>query len=92
MAALLGVITAKMFGFAGIGSFIAGFFLSSKKSLLLVVSVLAAIETLILKLWLHSGFFGILPTFIFALIGAGIMGGIAYVIAQKRRIKKGVNS
>lgn len=85
-AYFLGAIIGKIFSIAGLGSLLSGLFIKNQKLLIFFIIFSAFIDTLILcQLNITCRFE---RSFIFALIGATIVGYLTYFIKnRKNKIK-----
>ncbi len=85
-AYFLGAIIGKIFSIAGLGSLLSGLFIKNQKLLIFFIIFSALIDTLILcQLNITCRFE---RSFIFALIGATIVGYLTYFIKnRKNKIK-----
>jgi hypothetical protein len=84
-AYFLGAIIGKILGLAGLGSLLAGLFVKNQKLLILFIIFFAFLDTLILcQLNIVCRFE---RSFIFALIGAAIVGYVTYFIKNRKKSK-----
>ena len=82
-AYFLGAIIGKIFSIAGLGSLLSGLFIKNQKLLIFFIIFSALIDTLILcQLNITCRFE---RSFIFALIGATIVGYLTYFIKNRKK-------
>jgi len=82
-AYFLGAIIGKIFSIAGLGSLLSGLFIKNQKLLIFFIIFSALIDTLILcQLNITCRFE---RSFIFALIGATIVGYLTYLIKNRKK-------
>jgi len=85
-AYFLGAIIGKIFSIAGLGSLLSGLFIKNQKLLIFFIIFSALIDTLILcQLNIVCRFE---RSFIFALIGATIVGYLTYFIKNRKNKSK----
>jgi len=82
----LGAIIGKIFSVAGIGSLLAGLYFNKQKYLILFIIFFAFLDTRLICLLNPACRFE--RSFIFALIGATIVGYLVYFIKKIRKSKK----
>ena len=82
----LGAIIGKILSVAGIGSLLAGLFVNKQKYLIMFIIFFAFLDTFLLCQLNPICRFE--RSFIFALIGASIVGYLVYFIKIKRKSKK----
>jgi hypothetical protein len=82
----LGVILGKIFSVAGIGSLLAGIFVKKQKYLIMFIIFFAFLDTFLICQLNPACRFE--RSFIFALIGATIVGYLTYFIKKRRKSKK----
>ncbi|MDC0351042.1 hypothetical protein OAM73_04305 [Candidatus Pelagibacter sp.] len=84
-AYFLGAIIGKILGLAGLGSLLSGLFVKNQKLLILFIIFFAFIDTFILCQLNPVCRFE--RSFIFALIGATIVGYLTYLIKNRKKSK-----
>ena len=84
-AYFLGAIIGKILGLAGLGSLLSGLFVKNQKLLILFIIFFAFIDTFILCQLNPVCRFE--RSFIFALIGATIVGYLTYLIKNRNKSK-----
>ena len=82
----LGAIIGKILSVAGIGSLLAGLFVNKQKYLIMFIIFFAFLDTFLLCQLNPICRFE--RSFVFALIGASIVGYLVYFIKIKRKSKK----
>jgi len=86
MGYILGVLLGKILSIAGIGSLLAGMFVNKQKYLIMFIIFFAFLDTFLLCQLNPICRFE--RSFVFALIGASIVGYLVYFIKIKRKSKK----
>ena len=86
MGYILGALLGKIFSIAGIGSLLAGLFVNKQKYLIMFIIFFAFLDTFLLCQLNPICRFE--RSFIFALIGASIVGYLVYFIKIKRKLKQ----
>tara|TARA_Y100000389_G_C17183036_1_gene374987 strand:+ start:319 stop:579 length:261 start_codon:yes stop_codon:yes gene_type:complete len=84
-AYFLGAIIGKILGLAGLGSLLSGLFVKNQKLLILFIIFFAFIDTFILCQLNPVCRFE--RSFVFALIGATIVGYLTYLIKNRKKSK-----
>ena len=86
MGYILGALLGKILSIAGIGSLLAGMFVNKQKYLIMFIIFFAFLDTFLLCQLNPICRFE--RSFVFALIGASIVGYLVYFIKIKRKFKK----
>ena len=86
MGYILGALLGKIISIAGIGSLLAGMFVNKQKYLIMFIIFFAFLDTFLLCQLNPICRFE--RSFVFALIGASIVGYLVYFIKIKRKSKK----
>ena len=86
MGYILGALLGKILSIAGIGSLLAGMFVNKQKYLIMFIIFFAFLDTFLLCQLNPICRFE--RSFVFALIGASIVGYLVYFIKIKRKLKK----
>ena len=85
MGYFLGALLGKIFSVAGIGSLLAGLFVNKQKYLIMFIIFFAFLDTFLLCQFNPICRFE--RSFIFALIGAVIIGYLTYFIKNRKKSK-----
>jgi len=86
MGYIVGALLGKILSIAGIGSLLAGLFVNKQKYLIMFIIFFAFLDTFLLCQLNPICRFE--RSFVFALIGASIVGYLVYFIKIKRKSKK----
>ena len=86
MGYILGALSGKILSIAGFGSLLAGMFVNKQKYLIMFIFFFAFLDTFLLCQLNPICRFE--RSFVFALIGASIVGYLVYFIKIKRKSKK----
>ena len=84
-AYFLGAVIGKILSLAGLGSLLSGLFVKNQKILIMLIIFFAIMDTLILCQLNIVCRFG--RSFIFAFIGAAIVGYLTYFIKNRKKSK-----